>query len=218
MNPFLVFILSLAGFSGTELLLQRTKLQGNYYLIHAIHNALVVSTTLDDVQAAFTTKQDKLLELPSDTTAIALVFALHLYHILFYWKKFRFDDWLHHILMIGVALPVGCMLPAGPLMGMSLFFTTGLPGGLDYLLLFFVRNHWLAPLKEKRVNRWLNVWIRSPGCIAQATLTLATILTQDQSSWLAYIPAVLNYWNGCYFMEQVVADHARRALENSHVL
>ena len=220
MNPFLLFLVSLSGFTCLDFALQRTNVQGIYYFVHALHNALIVYTTLDDVILSFTTPQEKLISLPSNTTAIAFVFALHVYHILMYWKKFRYDDWLHHSLMIGIALPIGCILPAGPLMGMSLFFTTGLPGGLDYVFLFAVRNGKLNPLTEKRINSFMNVWIRAPGAIAQGALTLALTLQQrifveESITWLAYVPAVLNYWNGCYFMEQVVTDYTRRTLTTS---
>ena len=44
----------------------------------------------------------------------------------------------HHILMIGIALPIGWFVDSKSLLGYSLFFTTGLPGGIDYFLLFLV--------------------------------------------------------------------------------
>ena len=129
--------------------------------------------------------------------------------------QFRFDDWLHHILMIGVALPIGAYLPSSTLIGYSLFFSTGLPGGIDYALLFGVRNGWLAPLTEKRINRWLSEWVRSPGCASHAAFTIAYAFIMatgiyGQMFWLSVIPAVLMYWNGQYFMNQVVVDYTRR--------
>jgi len=47
---------------------------------------------------------------------------------------------LHHILMILVALPISFLAKTGSLLGHSLFYTTGLPGGIDYLMLVLVRN------------------------------------------------------------------------------
>jgi hypothetical protein len=120
------------------------------------------------------------------------------------------DDWLHHVLMIGVAIPIGVAINSNTLMGFSLFFTTGLPGGIDYALLFLVRNNVLESMTEKRINRFCNVWIRSPGCIAHAILTLVFALKNEYS--LALIPSALTFWNGQYFMEKVVADHSGRSV------
>ena len=187
--------------------------QGVYYLVHGLHNFMVVQDTWNDVVTTFT--DFHALEVyPVNYGASAMVFALHFYHILLYREKFRYDDWLHHGLMIFVALPLGILLPASTLTGFSLFFSTGLPSLLDYALLFGVRNGWVLPLTEKTWNRRTNVWLRSPGCVAHATLTLAYLLSGVGPWWqkgLGCIPAVLMYWNGQYFMEQVVADHAVRA-------
>jgi hypothetical protein len=146
-----------------------------------------------------------------NTTAISLVFALHFYHIARYWDKLNYEDWLHHITMIFVALPLGVVLDNGPLLGFSLFFTTGLPGGIDYFLLFLVRNGWMRRLHEKNLNRWIQVWIRSPGCIAQAVLSFAYIFSYSSTIWMKLfgsISSLLVFWNGQYFMDRVVANWA----------
>jgi len=147
---------------------------------------------------------------PINYTALELVFALHLYHIFMYSKKFRFDDWLHHGLMIGIALPIGGLVPSGSLLGYSLFFTTGLPGGIDYGLLFFVRNGFVTKDTQKRINSQLAIWVRSPGCVSMATFAFAHISIQEQPPFLflisSYLVGFLNYWNGQYFMGQVVYD------------
>jgi hypothetical protein len=183
-----------------------------YYAVHAIHNVLIVYNTAPDVYYSLTEFSD-LDTYPTNQTAIQLCFGLHLYHLLLYWRSFCFTDWLHHGLMIGIALPIGCFLEAHTFMGMSLFFTTGLPGGIDYVLLFANRNGYVQKETQKRVNTFLNVWIRSPGCIAMATLSAVYILAREGEPGLlkaiALLPSILNYWNGQYFMEQVVRDSAR---------
>ncbi len=214
MESFFLFASSLLSFTTLDYWLTKQRFQGVYYIVHAIHNVMIVQSTWPDVRKTFTNFQDLPLYEPN-YEAIAYCFALHVYHILCYRGKFRFDDWLHHGLMIGIALPIGAYLPSSTLIGYSLFFSTGLPGGIDYALLFGVRNGWLAPLTEKRINRYLNVWIRSPGCASHAALTLAYSFMMSQNEidvffWLSVIPAVLMYWNGQYFMNQVVVDYTRR--------
>ena len=181
-----------------------------YYFIHAIHNGLIVYYTAPDVLATITDFKNITTYSPS-STAISLCFALHIYHILQYFKKLRFDDWLHHILMIGFALPVPLIYDAYTLIGFSLFFTTGLPGGIDYAMLFAVRNGWLNKMTEKRINAWMNVWIRAPGCTAQAVCTIMSIFSENipydsPGFYMRLMPALLVYWNGQYFMRQVVED------------
>ena len=187
-----------------------TTLDGIYYLIHSIHNGAIVYLTGQEV---FNTLTDfnYIVSSSKNMPALEFVFALHLYHLAIYWRKFRFDDWLHHILMIGIALPIGWLADSGSLLGYSLFFTTGLPGGIDYALLFLNRNNWLNRNTEKAVNAWLNTWIRSPGCISHATLTLMLIYMKytvfSQMWWYGIIVACLTFWNGQYFMRQVVENN-----------
>jgi hypothetical protein len=212
-------LLNIMGYCGIfcaiDKTLERFRLNGAYYLIHSIHNMAIVSYTANEVVQTLT-NFSSIRQSPVNYTALQLCFALHIYHIALYWRKFRMDDWLHHGLMIGVALPIGGCLPAGTLLGYSLFFTTGLPGMIDYFILFLVRNEWANKDVEKRVNAWLNVWIRSPGCVSQAALTCAYLSTLQAISpvfmYGAYISAFLNYWNGQYFMRQIVYDVGTRQI------
>jgi hypothetical protein len=204
-------LLATLGFCGLDYLLSKARIYNPYYLLHTLHNAVIVYATLPDVFSCVR-DYDLLWELRHEKNwlAIELVFALHFYHIIMYFRKLRFDDWLHHGLMIGIALPIGTYLQSGPLLGFSLFFTTGLPGGIDYFLLFLTRNNWLHRHTEKYVNCWLNTWIRAPGTAAQAILTTIFILRYAETfsiDWcLGLTTAALNYWNGQYFMAQVVYD------------
>jgi hypothetical protein len=192
-----------------DYLLQTFRLQGSYYAVHGLHNIVVAYLTAPDVMHSFT-NFNSISDYPINTNAASIVFALHFYHIAMYYKKFKLDDWLHHILMIFVAMPIGLLVEAGSLLGYSLFFTTGFPSILDYVLLFGVRNAWLHPLTEKRVNHQLQLWLRAPGAVSHATLTIAYLFTRGAGAGLFWIPPLLTYWNGLYFADQVIVDHARR--------
>lgn len=199
-------------FYGLDTLLTAARLEGIYYIVHAIHNALIVATTALEVITTLTAFST-ITAHTTNMVAVDLCAALHFYHIVKYWRKFRADDWLHHGLMIGIALPIGVLLENHTFMGFSLFFITGLPGCIDYACLALVRNGKLGRLTEKRINNFLNVWIRSPGCIAEATLSFVFLFESPLPGWkfaTALIPTALNYWNGQYFMSQVVADLAKQ--------
>ena len=214
----LLFLGAFATFCGLDYFLAYLNVQGVYYGLHALHNAMIVYLTAGDVWTSLTDFKS-VATTPVNFDALQLCFALHLYHIALYHSKFRMDDWLHHGLMIGVALPMGGLLPSGSLLGYSLFFTTGLPGGIDYVLLFLQRNGFISKITQKRVNTQLNVWVRSPGCISMSALTLAHISVQKDPSLVyvlgSYIEALLNYWNGQYFMEQVVYNAGENRIFNS---
>jgi len=226
----------MAAFATMDRMLHAFRFQRPYYAVHVLHNAAVVALTWPDLVDTVT-RFHEIQRLPNNWDAIYLVYALHFYHTALYWRSFRFDDWLHHVLMIGVALPLGCVVPAGPLVGFSLFFTTGLPGGVGYAALWLERNGWLSRLREKQISQLMNVWIRAPGCVAQAALTLAMTFSSPLSTvstflwWAGIVEALLNAWNGIYFMEQVVvaatisrtaaavqADENNRDLGDIHLL
>jgi hypothetical protein len=209
------FLTALAAFCALDSGLTRLGWDGVYYAVHSLHNAAIVYSTFQEVVTSLTNFQAAIQQ-PVNLFALEICAALHIYHILYYYKKFRFDDWLHHILMIGIALPIGGLVPSGTMLGFSLFFTTGLPGGIDYFLLFLTRNYWMLRAREKRINTWMNVWIRSPGCVAQATLSVVALYTNTDllvGQWYAGLLAgILNYWNGQYFMQQVVYDFGKRSM------
>jgi len=175
-----------------------------YYGVHVIHNLAMVLLTAPDVYYSFVRDDAQ----PMNWAAILLCFALHFYHIIDYYPVFRFDDWLHHGLMIGIALPLGSVVRAGPLMGCNLFFTTGLPGAISYGLLFAERNGLIETMTAKVYNAHTNMWLRAPGCVAQAALSIAYTLSIQTGTTFEIVSglfiALLTTWNGLYFMEQAI--------------
>lgn len=172
-----------------------------YYAVHVLHNIAIVGLTWPDVVASFTGE-----ELSTAWGAIILCYALHLYHIIDYYKVFRYDDWLHHGLMMGIALPLGITVRGGghQFIGANLFFTTGLPGAVSYGLLFAERNGIMSKSRQKTWNKAVHLWLRAPGCVAQAALSLAAAIRSDSHVAQAAVIAALTAWNGLYFMEQAI--------------
>ena len=68
-------------------------------------------------------------------------------------------------------------------------------------------------LNQKRINKGLNIWIRAPGCISHSVLTFIAYNSnrdkfKDYNNLLVWTTIILTFWNGIYFMEQVVSNHA----------
>jgi hypothetical protein len=191
------------------------SVQKPYYAVHVLHNVAIVGLTATNVRASFANFHH-IGETEINWWAVYLCAALHFYHIIDYWPALRFDDWLHHGLMIGFCLPAGCLLPAGALMGTALFFTTGLPGALSYALLVAERNDLLAKPFVQRWNARVQLWIRAPGCVAIATLIAVYGASREDATALYLILtnaiAAFTAWNGLYFAEQAIAAGARSVI------
>ena len=194
--------------------------QRPYYAVHVIHNMGIVGLTVFDLHRSFAHLYTA-TEYPVNWWAIYLCVALHAYHIIDYLPSLRFDDWLHHGLMIGVAIPLGLNAPSGALFGANLFFTTGLPGLISYSLLFAERNGLLAKSRVQTLNKWTHLWIRAPGCVAQAALVTAVSLsTPDvplEQQMIGCSIALLTAWNGLYFMEQALSSVATNPSSSNSV-
>jgi len=187
------------------------SVQKPYYAVHVLHNIGIVALTAGDVWASFFA-YNRIAETTINWWAVYLCTALHFYHVIDYWPALRIDDWLHHGLMVGFCLPVGCLLPAGALMGTDLFFTTGLPGALSYTLLAAERNNLFAKPFVQRWNARIQLWIRAPGCIAAATLITVYAASREDATPLYLILtnaiAAFTAWNGLYFAEQAISSRA----------
>ena len=154
----LLYFFSFFGFYvGVDALIGK-KYEGKYFLIHGLNNAFIVYLTYDDLISTFTNFNSVLTNNVNILPSI-ITYSLHVYHTFVYHHKFTFDDWLHHILM-GAALIIAHQFHTGRLINYSLFFTTGLPGMFDYLLLFFVKNNKIEPVFEKK-NKQLDQFMDS---------------------------------------------------------
>ena len=196
-------------------------IEGRYYMNHFICNMIIVYHTFSCMINSYYPTNTNTCDIYSLNYCRELICGLHLYHIIWYYNNLRRDDWIHHILMIGIVIPITYI--AGPeyhnLLGHGIFFITGLPGSIDYLLLFLVRNNVIDRIIEKRINCIINQWIRCPGCISTCSLLLyhSNIQSSDQGTLQSknykyigiYTMFIIIYWNGVYFMNQVVEDYIK---------
>jgi hypothetical protein len=94
--------------------------------------------------------------------ANSAVAAIHLYHCLAF--PLPAADIFHHVTFVsvlcGLAIPFKQM--GGCANNFGCFFLSGLPGGIDYVLLVLVREGRLAKMAEKRWNARINTWLRAP--------------------------------------------------------
>jgi len=142
--------------------------------------------------------------------------ALHIYHVLFW--SLKPIDVLHHVTSVFVCCPLmHCMNTI--ITSWHLLIGTGIPGGIDYLFLTLVKYNVLDSMVEKRINAWLNAYLRAPLGVIGSFLTFA-YLRQTESTIkqvASFVIMVTTYWNATYFAKLAIesyASHRTRILES----
>ena len=110
----------------------------------------------------------------------------------------------------------GCLLAiplkhtGGVASNLGAFFLTGLPGGLDYILLVLVKQGFMDRMTEKRWCANINVWLRGPSMSIYLFLGFQAWYAQTfLLHWSVLIVVVaLHFYNGQYYCEQAVASYA----------
>eukprot|EP01130_Rhizamoeba_saxonica_P013257 TRINITY_DN5638_c0_g1_i3.p1 TRINITY_DN5638_c0_g1~~TRINITY_DN5638_c0_g1_i3.p1 ORF type:complete len:134 (+),score=15.66 TRINITY_DN5638_c0_g1_i3:114-515(+) len=125
--------------------------------------------------------------------------------------------------MIILMLPLAVSLNAGHLLGHGAFFSSGLPGGLDYLMLVLVKLGFMESIQEKKINSIIQSWIRAPGCLFHSLFTWSYMMQFEQNhtflkyDWMVYVAggvvASTFFWNAMYFQRRVVANYAIKEQE-----
>ena len=186
-----------------------------WFGLHAFANLFVVILSIPDVvqtivdPANSMSIQCEFSSIACTDAPVCIIAAIHLYHILAF-RNLTWDDWFHHLLFaVGICSLHFCF-KWGPISQFLSFFISGLPGGIDYAMLCGVKMKILRPIKEKSINRFMNVWIRSPGLMTSGILAYASYQNgHNHINPLGLLfGMVLVVFNGQYYMERVVANHA----------
>lgn len=195
---------------------------GRWFLLHAVWNAGIVIACLPDVWTTLldpgeACRADREYNLFPTLASM----ALHLYHCAapWFWSKFTMQDFYHHIVFaIGGLGGLSVLWPWGPGANFAFLWLTGLPGGLDYLLLGLVKMGVVDRMHEKSINSWVNAWVRGPGCVVASAWTYAAWRKGKIGVPTAAVllNVALIFCNGNYYSRRVVANEARcRALSTS---
>lgn len=143
-----------------------------------------------------------------------LAFGLHLYHLLAF-TKLRGEDLRHHLIFCGVFGAVNFTMAWGPIVNALLFFVTGLPGAIDYMVLAAVKEGMWPSLEEKRMNASINLWLRMPGLVFTAVVMWCCGVQGLTRVGFpaALVCTVLGAGNGIYYMGQVHGNYHRKDAE-----
>lgn len=177
-----------------------------WFFIHSLANSAVALLGSHDLFYCSKNMNTCALEEWSYLSFVTFMvaFITHVYHILFFWDKLTNDEWLHHGVMVGISTPL-TLYYRSKVSTVALCFLTGYPGMIDYFLLWCVKMAWLSRELHRVYSAWINVWIRSPGCLFAAFLVIPTILNYGLNNTLVPMSlALLTFWNGQYYMVKAV--------------
>jgi hypothetical protein len=96
-----------------------------------------------------------------------------------------------------------------------LFFITGVPGGITYIMLVLVKMGKMQYLTEKAISAGINTWMRTPGLTWFSTVILACLMhgALHVPTWAAWLCIGLAFLNGTYYGEQALSNFVTRKTE-----
>lgn len=205
-------LIALCALGATDLLLAR-HFVSRWFLLHTTANLIITLLCVSDTWFMLSDPVNA-LQFDGHTTQIplAIVFALHCYHMIPGLFQLYWVDWVHHILMCVIGNPLLMFANYGPLLNYNFMWVCGLPGGVDYLMLCFVKEGKMAPLSEKRTNTVINLWVRGPAlCFSVVFSWIQIHMQYNELATSTIVIRVLlqglQLWNAQYFLERVVANY-----------
>jgi len=185
-----------------------------YFILHILINGFVSVVHFDEVIQVYKDPVNS-YKGHCDSDGVIAIIVLHLFHIAF-WQPLVWIDWVHHIVMIIILAPAAYLLQPGALLGHGSWFTSGFPGGVDYILLVAVKMGYMDSITEKRINARIQTWLRAPGCVFHALLSWICWVHLSKGGRLenALVPSwaigpcitiviVTFFWNGPFFNARV---------------
>jgi hypothetical protein len=184
----------------------------SYFLLHSIFNFWVTWVVLDDVIFTllnpFKIYQTALFSESGLLSTIGIV-CFHLNHILFY-SNLSKEDWLHHIISSVLVPIIAFIFPFSHILSLSNIVMCGIPGGIDYFMLFLVKLNFLDKLTEKRINRFLNLLIRWPFmflCFYIFTVNVIRLNIKSNYLYLMFFGFCLHLTNAIYYCDKVIGNY-----------
>eukprot|EP00756_Hemistasia_phaeocysticola_P009295 Hpha_TRINITY_DN14862_c0_g2::TRINITY_DN14862_c0_g2_i1::g.170408::m.170408 len=194
------------------------KSRGRWFFVHSFANLLVCITAmrsmfgvLSDPINAVNVKvfHDTSLFGDASVWPLTIVNSVHLYHMVAF-RDLSAADYFHHLLFIPTIGLTGQMCAWGALGNWQAFFISGLPGGVDYFMLYLQKEAKLEKMQEKRYNANLNIWCRMPGILVATILAYAGLLDGRYHGpmWALIMQLVLPPYNALYYAKQAVANYS----------
>lgn len=214
-----IYITDIIGIKLSKILSNQIQISDStrWFFLHFITNFFVTYYSFFDLCLCLYLK-DKCYELTWNDNSykvFKLAMTLHMYHIIF--MPINFNDFIHHFIMCIVGGSF-CFYQKSILTSCALFFLNGLPGFIDYFLLWLTKINKLDNKIEKMAYIYISVWLRSPGTIIISYYGLIGcyyyyLESNYHDFIILFIPIILLFWNGQYYMMITCRDNYRKILK-----
>jgi len=201
---------------------------GRWFLLHSIGNLVVAAVCVPDIinvfgnpPAALSVEYCRSLgPVGCSDWPTCIIIAMHLYHMLSF--KLSADDLFHHLLFVPIIGGINFCYPLGTLGNVLCFFISGLPGGIDYMMLSMVKMGKLTSYTEKRINCSINTWLRGPGittfcalCIACWSRPYPGTPPEHMLPQYLFWPIIgIIFFNGQYYAQRVIGNYYIRKAQD----
>lgn len=138
-------------------------------------------------------------QVPAEEFIVSTVAALHFHHLLNY-RNLRRIDYLHHYIML-IVLVISYMFDSKCYMSMFMFFLCGFPGMIDFSMLALDVDREI----EKKINVYLNNYIRGPGIVF--TLGLYWRESFGYNMLVFWFGFIALFWNATYFAHDATRSY-----------
>jgi len=137
---------------------------------------------------------------------VIIVNAIHVYHVVAF--PLTADERFHHYLFIPTVGFMGQTFEWGSIVGSLAFFISGLPGGIEYLMLVLVKHGTIPIIRQKRVSAVLNVYLRGPCIVITSFLTYQSFIYEKTTvpPLVAFTVISMSLFNSLYYTKQSVAN------------
>jgi len=189
------------------ILIKMFNSKARWFQLHAAINFFITYLIFPDVYKLFV---NPILPLQQrneySDLAILLVCTLHSYHFIV--EKLSFMELFHHIVFVVCGtLPVFIYWD-NIVVTLFLFAGCGLPGAIEYTMLSMVKNNNLSSLKQKKINSFINNYIRCPISIYGSSLAyINRINTTHSIPLFVYYFIFLVYFNGTFFSKMAIENY-----------
>lgn len=138
-----------------------------WLLLHALFNTLVTVVSLQEAWAVFCSPVGEGYKPakwwgtnPGSLFGAIAIGAFHMHHFVFF--SVTLEDVVHHLINAGVVVVIGALCPWGKFTALSNFAMCGVPGGLNYYVLWLRGLNAVSRMAQKRFNRPMNIVLRYP--------------------------------------------------------
>ncbi len=136
-----------------------------FFLAHVMVNSIICTLTINDVLRVLHDPIENGYKGNYDLSPTVIQIGFHVAHMITDYKTLKAELWVHHILSSVLLGIFDLYYTYGPLLNFALFFGTGLPGGLNYVIQFSRKIGAVRRSEADLLYSRIDTWIRAPSLI-----------------------------------------------------